>query len=140
MINSRKISDLHPQVAQNCKDFVTGCNAIGINIIITSTYRDNATQAALYAQGRSVAGPKVTNANAGQSAHNYRLAFDFCPIVHGKASWSDRDLFMRCGTVAEAVGLEWAGRWTKFPEIAHCQNLLDHNLHWYMDYPSHRVA
>jgi len=30
-------------------------------------------------------------------------------------------LFTKCGEIAESVGLEWAGRWTKFKEMAHCQ-------------------
>ena len=77
----------------------------------------------LYAQGRTTAGPKVTNANGGQSAHNYRLAFDFCPIVNGKAVWNNLVLFKRCGVIAEGLGLEWAGNWKSFPELAHCQDL-----------------
>ena len=140
MINSRKISDLHPNVANQCKAFIEGCKAVGIDIIITSTFRDNATQAMLYAQGRTTAGPKVTNANGGQSAHNYRLAFDFCPIANGKAVWNNLVLFKRCGVIAEGLGLEWAGNWKSFPELAHCQDLQGHTLHWYMDYPSLKTA
>jgi len=30
-------------------------------------------------------------------------------------------LFTKCGEIAEAVGLEWAGRWKTFKELAHCQ-------------------
>ena len=76
----------------------------------------------MYAQGRTIAGKIVTNARAGQSYHNWRVAFDFVPIVHGKAQWSDVATFTNCGEIAESVGLEWAGRWKgKFREMAHCQ-------------------
>lgn len=121
MINSRNLADLHPKVASLCSNFVARCAAAGIDILITSTYRDNESQAALYAQGRTTPGRRVTNAQAGQSFHNHRCAFDFVPIVAGKAVWEDVRTFERCGKIAETVGLEWAGRWTRFRELAHCQ-------------------
>lgn len=121
MINSRKIEDLHPHVANLCHAFVVACAQQGIDVIITSTYRDNDSQAALYAQGRTKPGKIVTKAAAGQSFHNYRVAFDFVPIVNGKADWNNMVTFGRCGKIAETIGLEWAGRWKKFKELAHCQ-------------------
>lgn len=121
MINSRKIEDLNPRVAELCKAFIAECDKAGIDVIITSTYRDNESQNALYAQGRTLAGKKVTNAKAGQSYHNYRIAFDFCPIVNGKADWNNVANFTKCGEIAEQIGLEWAGRWKSFKELAHCQ-------------------
>lgn len=121
MINSRSLSDLNPKVAAMCSEFINRCKAEGIDVIITSTYRDAESQNKLYAQGRTEPGRKVTNAKAGQSYHNWRVAFDFCPIVNGKCQWNDAALFIRCGEIAEGVGLEWAGRWKKFNEMAHCQ-------------------
>lgn len=121
MINSRKIEDLHPTVASLCRKFVAACQAEGIDVLITSTYRDNESQNDLYAQGRTKPGKVVTNARAGQSWHNWRCAFDFVPIVGGKARWEDAKTFRRCGEIAEGLGLEWAGRWKSFPEMAHCQ-------------------
>jgi peptidoglycan L-alanyl-D-glutamate endopeptidase CwlK len=104
-----------------CSEFINRCKAEGIDVIITSTYRDAESQNKLYAQGRTEPGKKVTNAKAGQSFHNWRVAFDFVPIVGGKAIWNDDALWAKCGEIAEGVGLEWAGRWTKFKETAHCQ-------------------
>jgi peptidoglycan L-alanyl-D-glutamate endopeptidase CwlK len=121
MINSRSLSDLNPKVAAMCSEFINRCKSHGIDVIITSTYRDAESQNALYAQGRTTAGKKVTNAKAGQSFHNWRVAFDFVPVVNGKAMWNDNVLFIKCGEIAESVGLEWAGRWKKFNEMAHCQ-------------------
>lgn len=121
MVNSRSLSDLNPKVAAMCSEFINRCKAQGIDVIITSTYRDSDSQNALYAQGRTAPGSKVTNAKAGQSFHNWKVAFDFCPIVNGKAQWNDLALFTKCGEIAETVGLEWAGRWVKFKETAHCQ-------------------
>ena len=121
MINSRSLSDLNPKVKTLCEQFIASCAKQNIDILITSTYRDVESQNALYAQGRTVPGNKVTNARAGQSFHNYGVAFDFVPIVNGKAQWNDMALFTKCGEIAESLGLEWAGRWTKFKEMAHCQ-------------------
>ncbi len=121
MINSRNIEDLHPKVAGMCRAFIKNCADAGIDVLITSTYRDKESQAALYAKGRTAAGPKVTNARPGQSWHNWRVAFDFVPIENGKAQWDDTRAFQRCGEIAESIGLEWAGRWKSFKELAHCQ-------------------
>lgn len=121
MVNSRNINDLHPKVVAMCSEFINRCKAQGIDVLITSTYRDAASQNELYAQGRTKPGKKVTNARGGQSFHNWRVAFDFVPILHGKAQWSDVATFTKCGEIAESVGLEWAGRWVKFKELAHCQ-------------------
>lgn len=121
MINSRKIEDLDPYVGVLASRFIVACREQGIDVLITSTYRDNESQNALYAQGRTSPGSRVTNARGGDSWHNYRLAFDFVPIVAGKAQWNDNKLFERCGEIAESVGLEWAGRWKSFKEMAHCQ-------------------
>lgn len=121
MINSRDINDLTPEAADICRKFVNKCKDNHIDVIITSTYRDAESQDSLYAQGRTKAGNKVTNAKAGQSFHNFKVAFDFCPIVNGKAQWNDTATFTKCGEIAESLGLEWAGRWKSFKELAHCQ-------------------
>ena len=121
MINSRSLSDLNPKVAALCSEFINSCKKHNIDVIITSTYRDTESQNALYAQGRTLPGKKVTNAKGGQSFHNWKVAFDFCPIVNGKTNWSDVALYTKCGEIAESVGLEWAGRWKTFKELAHCQ-------------------
>jgi len=122
MINSRKIEDLHPRVQVLARKFIEECSKAGVDVLIYSTYRDAASQDALYAQGRTKPGRIVTNARAGQSFHNWRVAFDFVPIVAGKARWDDKEAYAKCGNIAESIGLEWAGRWTgKLRETAHCQ-------------------
>ena len=121
MINSRKIEDLHLIVQPMARAFVDECRRVGIEVLITSTYRDAESQDALYAQGRTKPGPRVTNARAGQSMHNWRVALDFVPTVAGKPQWNDLAAFARCGAIAEAIGFEWAGRWKTFRELAHIQ-------------------
>ena len=72
MINSRKIEDLLPVVRERVEKMIADCEAEGIELLVTSTYRDNFSQAALYAQGRTAPGRIVTNPRAGQSFQNYR--------------------------------------------------------------------
>jgi peptidoglycan L-alanyl-D-glutamate endopeptidase CwlK len=120
-MSSRKLEDLSPKVEKLCREFIALCAKNNIEILITCTYRSLEEQALLYRQGRSVPGHIVTNAKPGFSYHNYKLAFDFVPIVNGKAVWNDKKLFDKCGEIGESVGLEWAGRWTRFREADHMQ-------------------
>lgn len=122
MINSRSLSDLHPKVKALAEKFIAECAKKDIDVLIYSTYRDAESQNALYAQGRTEIGRIITNAKAGQSYHNWRVAFDFVPVVNGKARWDDKHLYNICGAIGESIGLEWAGRWTgKLRETAHMQ-------------------
>lgn len=125
MQNSRNLRDLNPIVAAKAIAFIDRCKAEGIEVVVTSTYRDNASQDALYAQGRTKPGPKVTNAKAGQSWHNWRAAFDIVPIRNGKAVWGttgeDLKLWQKLGDIGKECGLEWAGDWKTFREFPHFQ-------------------
>lgn len=121
MIDSRSIDDLHPFVAALCYEFMARCKQAGVSVTVYSTYRDHEKQAALYEQGRTTSGKRVTNSKPGFSYHNFRLAFDFVPLKNGVAAWDDDNLWEVCGEIAESIGLEWGGRWTKFPDKPHCQ-------------------
>jgi peptidoglycan LD-endopeptidase CwlK len=125
VINSRDLKELHPTVQAKAKAFIDACKAQGIDLLVTSTYRDHESQNALYAQGRTAPGKKVTNAKGGQSFHNWRVALDVVPLRNGKPVWGttgeDGKLWQKVGEIGEASGLEWAGRWKKFPEQAHFQ-------------------
>jgi peptidoglycan L-alanyl-D-glutamate endopeptidase CwlK len=137
MINSRKIEDLHPHVKTLCEQFIKACEDAGLDVLITSTYRDHESQAELYAQGRTKPGKIVTNAPPGKSWHNWRVAFDIVPLRHGKPVWGisgngiddnpsddefdDLELWLRIGAIGKSVGLEWAGDWKSFKEFPHFQ-------------------
>lgn len=121
MVNSRSLSDLLPVVQKKARALLAAAKAEGIDLLVTSTYRDAECQDALYAQGRTKPGRKVTNARGGQSWHQFRVAFDVVPLISGKAVWNDQRLWKRIGELGESVGLEWAGRWTTFRESPHFQ-------------------
>ncbi|MEI8032792.1 MAG: M15 family metallopeptidase [Chlorobiaceae bacterium] len=120
MIDSRKLSDLHPDVQSRCVKFVALCRAHGIQIIITSTYRDKECQDSIYAQGRTKPGRIVTNARGGQSFHQYCVAFDVVPM-QGKPVWDDEVLWHKIGELGKSCDLEWAGDWLTFREKPHFQ-------------------
>ena len=122
MINSRNLDDLLPQVKTKVEDFIKACQHNGIDILVTSTYRDYESQDALYAQGRTTEGKIVTNARGGESFHNYRCALDIVPIVNGKPDWDgSHPVWAQIGEIGTKCGLEWAGNWKSFKELAHFQ-------------------
>jgi peptidoglycan LD-endopeptidase CwlK len=94
-MTNRKIEDLHPNLLPLYEQFSSACKESGLDIVVTCTYRSNAEQNILYAQGRTKPGKIVTNAKAGKSEHNFTLngrpaskAFDIVPLVHGKCDWN----------------------------------------------------
>jgi peptidoglycan L-alanyl-D-glutamate endopeptidase CwlK len=121
MINSRNLDDLAPPAKQRAEAFIAAAKAKGIDLLVTSTYRDNESQDALYAQGRTTPGNIVTRAKAGQSWHNWRCALDVVPLVNGKAIWDDQALWKQIGEIGKSCGLEWAGDWVTFKEYPHFQ-------------------
>lgn len=123
MLNSRDLSTLHSTVAAKARSMKQRCADAGIDIIFTSTYRDDESQAAIYAQGRTTPGDIVTNAKPGESWHNWRCAFDIVIVRNGKAVWSTKDpAWKQVGEIGESCGLEWAGRWKgRLQEMAHFQ-------------------
>ena len=122
MINSRDVADLLPRTAAKANRFKAECASAGIDIIFTSTYRDNESQDALYAQGRSKPGSIVTKVQGGYSYHNHRVAFDVVPVVNGKAIWDDLTLWTRIGSIGKSCGLEWGGYWERWKDKPHFQD------------------
>jgi peptidoglycan L-alanyl-D-glutamate endopeptidase CwlK len=121
MINSRNLDDLAPPAKQRAEAFIAAAKAKGIDLLVTSTYRDSESQDALYAQGRTAPGAIVTRAKAGQSWHNWRCALDVVPLVNGKAIWDDQAVWKQVGEIGKSCGLEWAGDWKTFKEYPHFQ-------------------
>lgn len=121
---SRDINDLSPAFRVMAAAFLDNVKSAGIDLIVTCTYRTMAEQTALYAQGRTLPGPIVTRAKAGQSAHNYGMAIDVVPIVNGKCCWNEKDLvWQEIGNIGQAHKLVWYGAPNaKFHEMPHFQH------------------
>jgi len=124
MINSRSLADLDPAVRVVCNEHLALCHAAGIELIVTSTYRDYASQDELFAIGRTVQLERkpVTKAKAGKSWHNYRAAYDVVPIVSGKPVWNSRDpLWKEVVRLGKQAGAEAGADWKTFPDLPHFQ-------------------
>ncbi|MFZ5469475.1 MAG: M15 family metallopeptidase [Myxococcota bacterium] len=101
--------------------------------------RTDAEQAALYAQGRTAPGARVTNAaTARDTPHGRGAALDVYPVrevnfAGGVARiWTGdesdpaerahaRALLARVGEAAEARGLVWGGRWNGLEDLPHLE-------------------
>lgn len=78
-LSIQRIGTLHPNLREKARKDYEGANSLlgkGLRLRITQAFRTFAEQDALYAQGRTKPGAKVTNAKGGQSSHNYGLAID----------------------------------------------------------------
>jgi len=136
---SNRIDDLEPVTREKCLDFQEAMAARGRPVRITHTLRTDDEQNYQFAKGRTIrsdvpcthaSGPRpvgtcaqhplgaiVTNARAGESAHNQIVdgkacAFDFC--FDGKTTRqcyppSSDPGWALAGEVGEALGLSWGG-------------------------------
>lgn len=127
---SRDINDLYPALQTICREFLAQSASREIGVLITCTYRSNAEQDDLYAQGRDKPGLVVTRARGGQSAHNYMVdgkpaskAFDVVPMIAGKPMWNaGHPSWQILGEIGESLGLDWYGKPdAKFHELPHFQ-------------------
>ncbi|HBU83599.1 MAG TPA: peptidase M15 [Paenibacillus sp.] len=124
------ITGLHPVVAESEKLLVRKTARRGIEIVITHGFRSNEEQDALFNQGRSIAGNIVTNAQGGESYHNYGLAIDFAlRTPEGDVVWDmERDDngngqadWLEVVELAKELGFTWGGDWANFPDYPHLQ-------------------
>lgn len=138
---SRRLTDLERDVYERAEAACVAWEAAGLTILVTCTYRTDAEQTALYAQGREPLtvvntlrhvgqlrpiseseNRIVTMARSGKSWHNWRRAFDVVPLVAGKPVWdAGASIWQEVGRIGEGHGLEWAGRWPRFREYPHFQ-------------------
>lgn len=119
--SEKRLAQLMPEFATRVRQIVDSLAARGFTIEITQGLRTFAEQDALYAQGRTRRGPKVTKAKAGQSLHNYGVACDFALMVGGKYVWPEsHPVWQAIGEAARKVGLE-AGYWWKDPDKPHVE-------------------
>jgi len=120
-INSRLLEDLHPTLNRGARELMRRMAQAGFpHVGISSTYRNNAHQEYLFAQGRTRPGAIITNARGGQSVHNYRLAFDIFQNIRGK-EWNNPRFFETAGRLWREMGGVWGGDWIGFVDRVHMQ-------------------
>lgn len=122
-----RLNQLHPKIREKAlaayKEAVR-VTPVGVHPYITQTLRTFAESDALYAKGRTTKGPKVTNAKAGQSFHNYGLALDFVNQVDGKTPWVVDENWMKVVRVFKKHGFVWGGDFKSIPDAPHFEMTL----------------
>ena len=119
-----RIMELHPSIRATAANFINTLQSnYGMKVRIYSGFRSFAAQDELYAKGRTTPGSIVTNAEGGESYHNYGLAFDVVEIEpnYGFGNGYDSDRWNTIGDVGKAAGFEWGGDWTSFVDKPHFQ-------------------
>lgn len=85
------LDKLYLPFLQRALEALSACEKRGSVYIATLGFRTFAQQAAIYFQGRTKPGPRVTNAPPGASAHNYGIAVDVVLDADPKTEKLDPD-------------------------------------------------
>ena len=122
MTNSRDPALLHPTLQRGLAELMRRMADMGYTAVgVSSTFRCNAYQDHLFAQGRTRSGAIVTNARGGQSIHNHHqnqaLAFDIFQNIRGR-EW-EIPFFNAAGRIWEEMGGTWGGSWVNFVDRPH---------------------
>lgn len=118
--SEKVIATLLPQVHAIARALVQSAAQHGIRIKLVSGLRSDAEQDALYARGRTQPGPKVTNARAGYSNHNFGIAFDI-GVFEGTKYLAESAKYKAVGALGMDLGLEWGGNWKTLVDQPHFQ-------------------
>jgi peptidoglycan L-alanyl-D-glutamate endopeptidase CwlK len=103
----RDIDALTPETALLCRTFLARSKAEGLEVFVTETRRSSERQAWLWSLGRNGSGVKRTWTT--HSKHQDGLAFDIA--FKGLNLYpSDTQIWARLGSIGEACGLTWGGR------------------------------
>jgi hypothetical protein len=112
--NRREIATLAPNTKVAANKWYDYCIKHEINVLITQGIRDMEEQKRNVAKGAS------------QTLRSYHLvgqAFDFVPIINGKACY---DLY-KCSpwkesiVYAKSIGFDWGGDWKAFQDMPHLE-------------------
>jgi len=151
-ITLKRIATLHPKVRKQALEMYTYANekllGKGVRLRFAYTTRSFEEQEELYAQGRTKLFDnkgkrlgKVTNAKAGQSIHNFSLAFDIVLLldknndgVFESASWdtkADNDKngksdWMEVTNYFKSQGWKWGGDFKSIVDPPHFEYTFGH--------------
>lgn len=131
-----RVNLLHPLIRKEIKELIEKAEykIPRCAIRVVQGLRTFPEQDALYAQGRTKPGKRVTNAKAGQSFHNYGLAVDIALLydkdgngTYESLSWDtlkdfDKDGeadWMEIVDLFEDAGYTWGGRFSSIPDAPH---------------------
>ncbi|PWB38389.1 MAG: hypothetical protein C3F02_03480 [Parcubacteria group bacterium] len=112
-VSNERIKQLDPRLQQPVVNFINNTESeLDTQLRVTQGYRSIEEQDKLYNQSRTnpPTGPWVTNAEGGQSYHNYGLAIDVVVMKNGQANWK-KPISQDIANIANKQGFEWGGNW-----------------------------
>ncbi|MHC1707479.1 MAG: M15 family metallopeptidase [Bacteroidales bacterium] len=130
-VTDDRIAKLHPLIREDAETLINKVeDQLEIRLRITQGLRTFDEQHALFMQPRDgkdndrdgkIDEPdeKVTNADAGDSFHNYGLALDVVEIKNSQVNWNTR--WMDIARIAKAMGFEWGGDFKSLRDKPHFQ-------------------
>lgn len=145
-VSIQRVKLLHPAVRDEVAKIIGAIEATWpetMAIRIVQGLRTIEEQNALYEQGRTKPGKKVTNAKGGSSYHNYGLAIDFALIYdkdgngsfetlswdlakdannNNKADWMEVVGFFK------SAGWGWGGEWHSIKDYPHLEKSFGHTV------------
>lgn len=124
------LNTLHPKFKSSAIAAWTVAQSMmpsNVQIIVIQGLRTFEESDELYAQGRTKPGAIVTNAPAGESYHNYGLAFDFAMVTNGKDDNIVGPNWMKVVTIMKRYGMEWGGNFVALKDNPHFENRYNHN-------------
>lgn len=127
-----RLGGVHPYLAHKLLKVLDAMEVLGFPMLVTEGLRTDARQQALYAQGRSAAGPIVTNADgvthksmhqpqADGYGHAVDCAFLDDPHTAKVETWDPKQPWELYGRMAEQFGLTWGGRWQSITDLPHVE-------------------
>lgn len=116
-INGRRLVGVHPNLVEDCYLLLAVMKILGFPMFIANGLRTLEEQQALYAQGRTKPGLKVTNVDGSDptkathspQADGFGHAVDFA--FDAPNPWADNLPWRAFGENAKALGLKWGGDW-----------------------------
>ena len=119
-----RLTGVHPNLARKVERILDAMLDLGFPMFITGGVRTTEAQQELYAQGRTKPGKIVTNADGILKKSNHQVAEDgFGHSVdlafQGRSPWAESHPWTLYGTMAEALGLYWGGRWPTLVDRPH---------------------
>lgn len=122
------LTGVHPTLAAKVTNILLAMAALEHPMCVTAGVRTTAEQQALYAQGRTVPGAIVTQADGviKQSKHQVHAdgfghAVDCAFLVDGAPSWAEDQPWTLYGEMARTSGLVWGGDWSTLRDRPHLE-------------------
>jgi peptidoglycan L-alanyl-D-glutamate endopeptidase CwlK len=118
-VSNERLALVHPELARRVRNLEAMLSAGGVQIQVAQGIRTASQQDALYAEGRTLPGKRVTDARGFQSNHVIGCAVDVFPEdSHGQPDWNaSHPDWQRILAAAPACGLRDGICWHDMPHL-----------------------